>query len=152
MAGFQQAARRFEKSPLPKSSKPQRRFALSINLARGGIGILCRFSAAKLIDRQSDVVAWRILAAVTFRTALALAESCHREARLNVIGKMALRSDVVRILCNRLLLERDRQIYPEIAQQKIREPYSSSLATERDDVVNILLAADPAHRAPLRGK
>src|SRR5206468_5344072 len=51
-----------------------------------------------------------------------LLESCDREGRLNVIGKMALRSDVVRILCNRLLLTRDRQLYPGIAQQEIREP------------------------------
>ncbi|HEY6071741.1 MAG TPA: hypothetical protein VIU85_10245, partial [Chthoniobacterales bacterium] len=48
-----------------------------------------------------------------------LLEACHREARLNVIGKIALRSDVVRILCNRLRLERDREIHPEITRQEI---------------------------------
>src|SRR5262249_3087114 len=51
-----------------------------------------------------------------------LLDACQREAGLNVIGKMAVRSDVVRILCNRLLLERDRQLYPEIVQQQIRQP------------------------------
>ena len=79
-----------------------------------------------------------------------LLEACHREARLNVVGKMALRSDVVRILCNRLLLTRDRQIYPEIAQQKIREPsFIVGLPRSGTTLLHILLAADPANRAPL---
>jgi hypothetical protein len=79
-----------------------------------------------------------------------LLESCRREARLNVIGKMALRSDVVRILSNRLLLARDRQLYPEIAQQKIREPlFIVGLPRSGTTLLHILLAADPAHRAPL---
>src|SRR5205085_2010725 len=77
-------------------------------------------------------------------------ESCHREARLNVIGKMALRSDVVRILCNRLLLTRDRRLYPEIAQQKIREPlFIMGLPRSGTTLLHMLLAADPAHRTPL---
>ena len=79
-----------------------------------------------------------------------LLESCDREGRLNVIGKMALRSDVVRILCNRLLLTRDRQLYPEIAQQQIREPlFVVGLPRSGTTLLHILLAADPAHRAPL---
>src|SRR5256886_1372011 len=79
-----------------------------------------------------------------------LLESCDREARLNVIGKMALRSDVVRILCNRLQLARDRQIFPEIGQQKIREPlFIVGLPRSGTTLLHILLAADPAHRAPL---
>jgi len=79
-----------------------------------------------------------------------LLEACHREARLNVIGKMALRSDIVRILGNRLLLERDRQIYPAIAQQKIREPlFIVGLPRSGTTLLHILLAADPANRAPL---
>src|SRR5205814_2649043 len=66
------------------------------------------------------------------------------------IGKMALRSDVVRILCNRLLLTRDRQLYPGIAQQEIREPlFIVGLPRSGTTLLHILLAADPAHRAPL---
>ena len=79
-----------------------------------------------------------------------LLESCHRDARLNVIGKMALRSDVVRILCNRLLLARDRKIYPEIGRQEIREPlFIVGLPRSGTTLLHVLLAADPAHRAPL---
>src|SRR5437588_7559040 len=79
-----------------------------------------------------------------------LLESCRHEARLNVIGKMALRSDVVRILSNRLLLARDRQLYPEIAQQEIREPlFIVGLPRSGTTLLHMLLATDPDNRAPL---
>ncbi len=79
-----------------------------------------------------------------------LLESCQREARLNVIGKIALRSDVLRTLCNRLLMRRDRQLQPEIEKQKIREPLViTGLPRSGTTLLHTLLAADPAHRAPL---
>jgi hypothetical protein len=108
-------------------------------------------SAAELIDTAKRRCAMEDFGGDDFFEPLSrLLESCHREARLNVIGKMAVRSDVVRILCNRLLLERDRQIYPEIAQQKIREPlFIVGLPRSGTTLLHILLAADPAHRAPL---
>src|SRR3954466_7281313 len=51
-----------------------------------------------------------------------LLESCQREARLNFIGKIALRSDIIRMLSNRLLLERDRHLHPTIRTERINEP------------------------------
>ncbi|HST31334.1 MAG TPA: sulfotransferase, partial [Chthoniobacterales bacterium] len=79
-----------------------------------------------------------------------LLESCHREACLNVIGKLALKNDVVRILCNRLLLERDRHRHSEIAKQEIREPlFIVGLPRSGTTLLHTLLAADPAHRVPL---
>src|SRR5438105_13383024 len=38
-----------------------------------------------------------------------LIESCHSEARLSLIGKIALRGDVLQPLCSRWPLTRDRQ-------------------------------------------
>jgi len=79
-----------------------------------------------------------------------LLESCHREGRLNVIGKLALKNDVVRILCNRLFLVRDRQRYPEIGKQEIREPvFIVGLPRSGTTLFHTLLAADSAHRVPL---
>src|SRR5690242_5949479 len=79
-----------------------------------------------------------------------LLESCHREARLNVIGKLALKNDVLRILRNRLFLERDRRLHPEIANQRIREPlFIVGLPRSGTTLLHTLLAADPAHRVPL---
>jgi len=86
-----------------------------------------------------------------FREALSrLLSACQAEAHLNVIGKMALRNDVIRILSNRLLLAHDRQRHPEIAQQEIREPvFIVGLPRSGTTLLHILLAADPANRAPL---
>jgi len=79
-----------------------------------------------------------------------LLESCQREAHLNVVGKLALRADVVRTLCNRLSIERDRQLLPEITNQQIRQPvFIVGLPRSGTTLLHTLLAADPDHRAPL---
>src|SRR5436190_5551147 len=79
-----------------------------------------------------------------------LLESCHGEARLNLIGKIALRTDVLQTLCSRLQMERDRQLYPNIAHQEIREPlFIVGLPRSGTTLLHSLLAADPEHRCPL---
>src|SRR5689334_15911575 len=79
-----------------------------------------------------------------------LLESCQREAQLNVIGRLALKNDVIRILCNRLSLVRDRNVFPEISKQQIREPvFILGLPRSGTTLLHTLLAADPAHRVPL---
>lgn len=79
-----------------------------------------------------------------------LLESCQREARLNLIGKIALRTDALETLCSRLQMERDRQLYPNIAEQEIREPlFIVGLPRSGTTLLHSLLAADPEHRCPL---
>src|SRR5438094_5017848 len=79
-----------------------------------------------------------------------LLESCHGEARLNLIGKIALRTDVLQRLCSRLQMQRDRQLYPNIAHQEIREPlFIVGLPRSGTTLLHSLLAADPEHRSPL---
>src|SRR6266436_2468116 len=79
-----------------------------------------------------------------------LLESCQSEARLNLIGKIALRTDVLQTLCSRLQMERDRRVYPEIARQQIREPlFIVGLPRSGTTALHSLLAADPEHRSPL---
>jgi hypothetical protein len=78
-----------------------------------------------------------------------LLESCQREARLNLIGKIALRADVLQTLCSRLQMERDRHLYPNIARQEIREPlFIVGLPRSGTTLLHSLLAADPEHRCP----
>ena len=86
-----------------------------------------------------------------FREPLArLLESCWRDARLNVIGNIALRSDVLRILRNRLLLQRDRRLHPEIGQHEIRSPlFVLGLPRTGTTFLHTLISADPENRAPL---
>src|SRR6266498_2481829 len=84
-----------------------------------------------------------------FEALLRLLESCQSEARLNLIGKIALRTDVLQTLCSRLQMERDRQLYPKIAQQEIREPlFIVGLPRSGTTLLHTLLAADPEHRVP----
>jgi Sulfotransferase family len=108
-------------------------------------------SASRLIEEAKERTGLEDFGNGDFVEALSrLLKSCQREARLNLIGRLALRGDVVRILCNRLMLARDRQVHPEIAQQKIRAPlFIVGLPRSGTTLLHILLAADPANRAPL---
>jgi len=78
-----------------------------------------------------------------------LLESCHSEAGLSWIGKIALRTNIVQILCSRLQMEQDRQLYPEIGHQEIRQPlFIVGLPRSGTTLLHNLLAADPEHRSP----
>ena len=79
-----------------------------------------------------------------------LLASCQEEARLNLIGKIALKTDVLEILSARLQMEQDRRFYPDITRQEIREPlFIIGLPRSGTSVLHRLLAADPEHRCPL---
>jgi len=73
-----------------------------------------------------------------------LLDSCQDEAQLNLIGKIALKTDVLETLCARLQMERDRQLYPDITRQEIREPlFIVGLPRSGTSVLHRLLGADP---------
>src|SRR5437879_4318654 len=76
-----------------------------------------------------------------------LLESCQSEARLSLIGKIALKTNVLDTLCSRLQMERDRQLYPNIARQEIREPlFIVGLPRSGTTLLHNLIASDPDHR------
>jgi hypothetical protein len=78
-----------------------------------------------------------------------LLDSCQRESQLNLIGRIVLRADLIRILCSRLLMQRDRQAYPSVVQQEIREPlFIVGLPRSGTTLLHTLLALDPEHRVP----
>jgi hypothetical protein len=79
-----------------------------------------------------------------------LLDSCQRESQLNLIGRIVLRADLVRILCSRLFMQRDRQTYSGVAEQEIREPlFIVGLPRSGTTLLHTLLALDPEHRVPL---
>src|SRR6059036_1789176 len=110
-----------------------------------------RMSAADLIETAKRRCDLDDFGEGDFFEALSrLLESCQSEARLNLIGKIALKVDVLETLCSRLQMERDRRLYPEIARQQIREPlFIVGLPRSGTTVLHSLLAADPEHRCPL---
>ncbi len=79
-----------------------------------------------------------------------LLDSCYGDADLNLIGRIALRADTLHCLRNRLLIQRDRNLHPEIAREEIRSPvFILGLPRTGTTILHTLLMADPEHRAPL---
>jgi hypothetical protein len=79
-----------------------------------------------------------------------LLDSCQRESQLNLVGRIVLRADLIRTLCSRLYMQRDRKVYPSIVRQEIREPlFIVGLPRSGTTLLHTLLALDPEHRVPL---
>src|SRR5437667_7979807 len=73
-----------------------------------------------------------------------LLDSCHRESRLSLVGKIALRTDLIRALCSRLFMNRDRQLYAGVVRQEIHEPlFIVGLLRSRNTLLYMYLAAVP---------
>jgi hypothetical protein len=79
-----------------------------------------------------------------------LIESIGAEARLNPVGRLATRHDLIRLLVNRLQMEEDRKRNPGIAEEEIRRPILiTGLPRTGTTLLHSLLALDPASRVPL---
>jgi hypothetical protein len=75
--------------------------------------------------------------------------SFEEDARLNLVGRITVHAEIVRILCNRLLTQRDRVRFPAIAKEKILQPiFITGLPRSGTTFLHALLAQDPACRAP----
>lgn len=142
----------------PSSTFSQTRLPMPVKMLNAGGKMLracgiksAPLSASRLIEIAKKRINFDDFGGGEFFEPLSrLLESCHREARLNVIGQMALKSDVLTNLCNRLMMKRDRQQIPQIAQQEIRRPlFIVGLPRSGTTLLHMLLAADSAHRAPL---
>jgi hypothetical protein len=79
-----------------------------------------------------------------------LAKSIGAEARLNPVGRLATRYDLIRLLVNRLQMEADRKRNPGIVEEEIRRPIIiTGLPRTGTTLLHSLLALDPASRVPL---
>lgn len=79
-----------------------------------------------------------------------LLESMETEARLNPMGRLATRYDLIHLLVNRLRMEEDRTRNPGIADQEPRRPiFIAGLPRTGTTLLHSLLALDPASRVPL---
>ncbi len=79
-----------------------------------------------------------------------LTRSYVEEAKLNFVGMMSARTYLLRLLANRLLMERDRRVHPEVAEQEITAPVTIlGLPRTGSTLLFELLATDPRLRAPL---
>lgn len=79
-----------------------------------------------------------------------LTESMEAEARLNPMGRLATRHDLIRLLVNRLRMEEDRRRNPGIVEEEIRRPIViTGLPRTGTTLLHSLLALDTACRVPL---
>ena len=79
-----------------------------------------------------------------------LLAACEKEARMNTVGRMVVRYDVLRSLINRLHLTDDRHHHPEITSERIVAPiFIISLPRTGTTLLHALLAADGDNRVPL---
>ena len=79
-----------------------------------------------------------------------LLESTETEARLNPMGRLATRHDLIRLLINRLRMEEDRKRNPGIAEEETRRPIIiTGLPRTGTTLLHSLLALDPASRVLL---
>jgi hypothetical protein len=79
-----------------------------------------------------------------------LLHSLETEAGLSLLGRIAARQDLVRLLANRLRLVEDRRRFPAIAAQRVQRPlFVTGLPRTGTTLLHSLLAQDPANRVPL---
>ncbi len=79
-----------------------------------------------------------------------LLHSLEAEARLNLMGYLATKHDLVRLLINHIRMEEDRKQNQEIAEEEIRRPiFITGLPRTGTTLLHSLLALDPASRVPL---
>ena len=78
-----------------------------------------------------------------------LLRSFEEDARLNLVGRITVQSEMLRLLCNRLCIQRDRKLFPAIADERIRQPIViTGLPRSGTTFLHGLLAQDPCCRAP----
>jgi hypothetical protein len=79
-----------------------------------------------------------------------LLKSFEKDAKLNLIGRITVHFELVRVLCNRLSMQHDRTRFPEIAGEEIRRPiFITGLPRSGTTFLHALLSQDPACRAPM---
>ncbi len=78
-----------------------------------------------------------------------LVRALESEASLNMLGRLTASREILRLLRNRLFLQRDRLIHPEIARERVERPlFILGLPRSGTTLLHALLAQDPGLRYP----
>ncbi len=122
--------------------------ALGANL--GGAEHLLSLEADSLLAAARAATGLADFGADSWREPFAhLLRAIHTEARLNTVGRLLTRAEVVRLLSNRLRLVDSWKSHPEILAQSIDAPIViTGTARSGTSILLELLAQDPANRCP----
>ena len=78
-----------------------------------------------------------------------LLQSFEADADLNLFGRISVYSEIMRMLCNRLLMVADRKQFPLIEEEQVTRPlFITGLPRSGTTFLHALLAQDPKCRAP----
>ncbi len=136
--------------PTPRARRP-----LGLRLLNGagralrGAGLpLLRLDDASLLARATRTTGLDDFGDGAFRAPLRrLLDAFENEAELTFLGRIIARSDVVRLLENRLHMVDTRKRHPEIDAGDVRRPiFVVGLPRTRTTILHELLAQDPANR------
>lgn len=123
------------------------------------VGSALRMAGIPLLDLDPDA----LLARAARRTGLddfgddrfrepyrVLLDAFEREAELTTLGRMVARSDVTRLLENRLYMVAAHARHPEIGAGRVERPlFIIGLPRTGTTILHELLAQDPANRVPM---
>ena len=110
-----------------------------------------RLDESRLLERAARNTELSDFGDETFREPLRiLLRSFESEARLTLLGRIIARTDMVRLLENRLRMTDVRKRHPEIEEGEVRRPlFVVGLPRTGTTILHELLAHDPANRVPM---
>jgi hypothetical protein len=137
-------------TPPPREPWVERLNALGRNLGDEGRSLV-PLDEATLLGAASEATGLDDFGDGWFRTPLArLLSALESEARLNLLGRLFARSEIQRVLQNRLRVERWIAEHPEVERERIEAPvFVTGLGRGGTTLLHELLAQDPANRVPL---
>jgi hypothetical protein len=112
---------------------------------------LVRLDETSLLDRAARNTGLTDFGDDRFRTPLrVLLDAFEHEAALTLLGRIIARSELVRLLENRLRMTAARRANPEIDRERIEQPlFILGLPRTGTTILHELLAQDPANRVPM---
>jgi hypothetical protein len=144
-------------SRLERKPRPPARFPLPVRLLNAAgarlrsLGVpLVRLDAASLLRRARRRTRLEDFGDGRFREPLdRLIASLEEEDHLTLIGRVAVRADLLRLLENRLRLRDTLARHPEIESGRIERPlFILGLPRTGTSILHELMAQDPANRVP----
>jgi hypothetical protein len=112
---------------------------------------LVRLDEASLLERATKTTGLTDFGTPAFRDPLRrLLDAFENEASLTTLGRLIARTDVVRLLENRLRMEETHKHHPEIAAGPIQKPiFIIGLPRTGTTILHELMAQDSCNRVPL---
>lgn len=137
-------------SPPPREPWVERLNALGRNLGDEGRSLVS-LDEATLLTAARQATGLEDFGDPWFRTALAkLLDALENEARLTLLGRLFARSEIQRILQNRLRVEAWIRRHPAVAAERIEAPlFVTGLGRSGTTFLHELLMHDPENRVPL---